>query len=88
MNRESQEEVVYAALSSQRLVGLGGDLDSLLTRICRDFEMSGEDVAVWQERESGPARLVAVVRAELMGHPTITRFCHQQEIERDRRSRC
>jgi hypothetical protein len=63
---------VYAGRAAGRLIGSGADLGELLARVGDRWEGSGGDVAVWQEGESVPARLVAVLRDSPPGYPCLT----------------
>lgn len=72
MEAVQQEQLVYAALSGIRLVGLGTDLGSLLQRVCEE-DWSSEDVAIWQENAAGSSCLVAIVRNG-SGRPNVTLF--------------
>jgi hypothetical protein len=66
------EGCVYLATAGERLVGSGADLGELLARVGDRWEGNGGDVAVWQEGESVPARLVAVLRDSPLGYPRLT----------------
>jgi hypothetical protein len=63
---------VYAARAVGRLIGSGTDLGDLLASVGDRWEGDGGDVAIWQEGESVPARLVAVLRDSPLGYPRLT----------------